>query len=104
MILGFHWFVVAPVETFLQAWVWPMVLPGGPITAQVAFVAMHGERALDPMFMIAAFVLGLAFWLLCYLRYVNWPGSRYFGPIAAWSAHAMWNSLLLFMGLTWSVI
>lgn len=101
VLVGFIWVVSAPIETLLQAWVWPMVLPFGPVAAQVAFVFLHGARAFDPNFAIAAFTLGLVFWALTYLRYVNWSGSRYFGPVAGWTAHATWNTLLIWVPLAW---
>jgi hypothetical protein len=106
----FTWVIAAPVETLLQAWVWPIAFPFGPITAQLVFVALHGERALDPAFAIVAFLLGSAFFLLCFLRYVL-PGAsaregdpvrgsaRFFGPIAASSGHATWNTLLMLVAL-----
>lgn len=102
-ILLLTWFVVAPVETWLQAWVWPLVYPLGPISAQVAFVALHGARAMEPAFAIYAFLMGLAFWAMTYTRY-RYAGrriARWFGPIAAWSAHATLNSILLFVALEW---
>jgi hypothetical protein len=97
------WLVIAPVETWLQAWTWPMIYPFGPITAQVAFVLLHGARALDPVFFAYAFLMGLAFWGLSYIRY-RYAGrrvARWFGPITAWSAHATLNTLLFFVALGW---
>jgi len=97
------WTIVAPVETWLQAWTWPMVLPYGPISAQAAFVLLHGERALDPAFALYAFFMGLAFWSMSYARYryANRKWARWFGPLTASSAHATLNTVLMFLALEW---
>lgn len=100
----FFWFVVAPIETWIQAWVLPMALPFGPVSAQVAFLFLHGERAYDAGFAVFALMAGTYFWLLTFLRYLNHsrPGvSRWFGPVAAWSAHATWDTLLIWVVLAW---
>lgn len=95
----YTWAIVAPIETLLQAWIWPIVFPFGPITAQLVFVALHGARALDPVFAIVAFTMGLAFFMLVYLRHVQWRHARLFGPFAASSAHATWNTYTMFVAL-----
>jgi hypothetical protein len=102
-LTAFIWFVVAPAETFLQAWLWPMSLPFGPIAAQVAFLFLHGERALDWRFATLAMFLGFVFWILTYLRYVRSTGkyARLFGPVAGWSAHATWDSLMIWVVFEW---
>jgi len=100
-IMAFFWLVSVPIETWLQSWIWPMALPFGPISAQIAFLFLHGlDRALDPRFAFVALSLGFAFWILTYLRYVNIKRYYLFGPVTAWSAHATWNSFLLFVPLT----
>jgi len=58
-IIAFFWLVSVPTETWLQAWIWPMALPFGPITAQIAFLLLHGlDRALNPQFAFVALSLG----------------------------------------------
>jgi len=103
-LVAFFWFVSVPIETLLQAWVWPMAFPFGPVTAQVAFLFLHGARASDAGFAVFVLMAGTYFWLLSFLRYLNHsrPGvSRWFGPVAAWSAHATWNTLLIWVALSW---
>lgn len=100
------WTVIAPIETWLMSWTLPMLMPFGPATATVAAVLLHGERALDPAFFIAAFMLFLAFWGVSYARYyyAGSRGARWFGPVTAWSGHATWNTLLIFVALSFPVV
>lgn len=98
--LLFIWFVAVPHETFLQAWVWPMAMPLGPVAAQVTFLFLHGDRAFDPTFAALALILGFGFWAITFLRYLPWRGRRFFGPIAGWSAHATWNTVWIWVALS----
>lgn len=103
--VAFFWVIVGPVETWVSNWVWPIVLPFGPAFALVAWIFLHGERASDPWFFLAALALGSAFFGLTLLRYVL-PGhpdgtrqatglARFFGPVAGSCAHATWDTLLI---------
>lgn len=98
------WTVVAPIETWLQAWVWPIVLPLGPVSAIGVWIALHGARALDPSFVVVAAMLGSVFFLLTFLRYVPWRWARWFGPVASMSAHATWDSVLIWVAFSWPVV
>lgn len=106
VLIVLQWTVVAPIETWLASWTWPMIMPFGPFSAAVAAVLLHGERAMDPAFAVAAFFLFLAFWGVSFARYyyAGSRGARWFGPIAAWSGHATWNSLLIFVALSFPVV
>ena len=95
------WLVVAPIETWLAAWVWPITLPLGPVTAIGVWISLHGVRALDPAFVAVAAMLGTAFFLLTFLRYVRWRYAAWFGPVASSSAHATWDSILIWVAFAW---
>jgi len=88
------WIVVAPIESLLQAWVWPQVLPYGLIVGQVFFAVIHPQVLVDGnlYFGVYAFLAGVLFATLTALRYFGPRRSRKaFGLVTTIACHGAMN-------------
>lgn len=97
-LFALHVLLIAPVEGFLAAWLWPQILPYGPVTAALLFAALHVAKIAQygAAFFVAAFTMALVFWLFLYLREVlsdRW--RRYFGFMATNVVHGTGNTISL---------
>ncbi len=88
---------IAPVESLLQSWVWPQVLPFGLVLGQVFFAAIHPEVLYhgNVGFFLWALGAGGLFAGMTALRYFG-PVRfrRYFGLTSAIVAHGTVNTVL----------
>lgn len=93
-----HVLLIAPVESFLQAWLWPQILPFGPFTGQLLFAGLHVAKIAQYgiVFAMAALAMGLVFWMFLYLREVLGERARkYFGFMAVNVVHGTGNTISL---------
>jgi len=73
-VMANYYFVVAPIESLLQSWVWVQTLPFGLLVGQVMFAAIH------PEVLIGGSIGFFVYALLAGVFLATLTAARYFGP------------------------